>query len=109
MPLDGDIKNVAPSHTQSFCYVLDIQLAQGHADSGTIVLRTPEERPLVGEPSSLLQLHFCSELLNAVPREAGLVFLQHMKFRRIKQGERIIHQGEKGNLFYLILQGTMRP
>ncbi len=29
-----------------------------------------------------------------------------MKFRRIKQGERIIRQGEKGNFFYLILQGT---
>ena len=106
MPTDGDIKNVALSHTQSFCYVLDIQLAQGHADSGTIVFRAPEESPLVREPSSLLQFHFCSKLLDAIPREAGLDFLRHMKFRRIKQGERIVRQGEQGSFFYLILQGT---
>jgi len=106
MSTDGDIKQVAPSHTQSFCYLLEIQLAEGHADSGTIAFRIPEESPAVREPSSLLQFHFCSELLESMPHEAGLYFLQHMKFRRIKQGERIIRQGEKGNFFYLILQGT---
>jgi CRP-like cAMP-binding protein/tRNA A-37 threonylcarbamoyl transferase component Bud32 len=86
--------------------VLDIQLAQGQGDSGTIASGTPEESHAVREASSILQVHLCSELLNAVPREAGLAFLQHMQFRRIKQGERIIQQGERGNFFYLILQGT---
>ncbi|MBE0426664.1 MAG: protein kinase [Nitrospirae bacterium] len=32
--------------------------------------------------------------------------MQHMTFRRIKQGERLITQGERGNYFYLILQGS---
>lgn len=90
MSRDGDIRQVTPSHTQSFCYVLDIQLAQGQGDSGTIASRTPEANPADRELSSILQVHLCSELLNAVPREAGLAFLQHMQFRRIKQGERII-------------------
>ncbi len=58
MYTDGDIKNVAPSHTQSFCYMLEIQLAQEHSDFGTVVFRTPGDIPLVGELSIASAISF---------------------------------------------------
>jgi predicted Ser/Thr protein kinase len=103
---DGQIKRVTPSHTQSFCYLLEIQLPQEQADTA-LTASEPGGAPLTEmEPSSILQFNFCSELLNPLPQEVAHHFLQHMTFRRIKQGERLITQGESGSAFFLILQGT---
>jgi serine/threonine protein kinase len=107
MSIDGEIKQVAPSHTESFCYLLEIQLPQENANTDLITSQPPMEKLTAKEPSSILQFHFCSELLNSLPQEIAYYFLQHMKFKRLKQGERLITQGGIKSDFYLILQGTL--
>jgi eukaryotic-like serine/threonine-protein kinase len=106
MSIDGKIKQVTPSHTQSFCYFLEIQVPQeqSYPDDTS----SSEQRELLTGQKHLsgLQFHLCSEVLNLLPQEVAFYFLKHMTFRRIKQGDRLITQGEGGNFFYLILQGT---
>ena len=106
MSINGQIKQVTPSHTQSFCYFLEIQVPQeqSYPDDTS----SSEQRELLTgqEHLSGLQFHLCSEVLNLLPQEVAFYFLRHMTFRRIKQGDRLVTQGEGGKFFYLILQGT---
>jgi CRP-like cAMP-binding protein len=106
MSVDGQIKQVAPSRTQSFCYFLEIQVPreQSHPDDASSPAQS--EHLTEQEPLSGLQFHLCSEILNPLPQELASNFLRHMTFRRIKQGDRLITQGEESSFFYLILQGT---
>lgn len=106
MITDGKIKQVAPSHTQSFCYLLEIQLP--HKDVNLELKSSEQQEGLVAvdEPASVKQIHFCSDLLNSLPQEVAYNFLQHMFFRRVKQGEKLIKQGDRESYFYLILQGS---
>jgi serine/threonine protein kinase len=93
MSLDGQIKQVASSHTQSFCYLLEIQAPR-------------EETLTVDQPSASPQFHLCSEMLSPLPKEVALNLLRSMTFMRFKQGDRLVTQGSTEPLFYLILNGT---
>ncbi len=106
MSIDGQIKKVTPSHTKSFCYFIEIQIPQEHSHPADIHSAAQGEQLTGQELAYGLQFHLCSEMLNPLPQELAFHFLRHMKFIRIKQGDRLITQGEKGNFFYLILQGT---
>jgi hypothetical protein len=73
---DGQIKRVTPYHTQSFCYLLEIQLPQERTDIALTVFKNQGEPLTEQEPSSILQFHFCSELLKFLPQEIAHDFLQ---------------------------------
>lgn len=83
---DGTIKNVVPSHTEVFCYLLDI--------------KTPE-----GKTEQISQYKFCSRLFDSLPQEIAYEFLKKMTHRRFFKGDKIVTQGERLNHFNLILQG----
>jgi CRP-like cAMP-binding protein len=57
------------------------------------------------ESQTTLQFHICSGLIDALPEDVAIRFLQNMTFFHAKKGERIITQGDRGNNFYLILKG----
>jgi serine/threonine protein kinase len=106
MSADGQIKQITPSHTQSFCYFLEIQVPREQSQPDDAPSLAQSERLTEQEPLSGLQFHLCSEMLDPLPQELASNFLRHMTFRRIKQGDRLVTQGEEGNFFYLVLQGT---
>jgi eukaryotic-like serine/threonine-protein kinase len=106
MSIDGQINQVTPSHTQSFCYFIEIQVPQEQSHPDDTSSLAQGEQLTGQEPLSGLQFHLCSEMLNPLPQEVAFHFLRHMTFRQLKQGNRLITQGEEGNSFYLILQGT---
>jgi CRP-like cAMP-binding protein len=106
MSTDGQIKQITSSHTQSFCYFLEIQVPQEQSHPDDISTLAEREHLTEKDPLSELQFNLCSEMLNPLPQELAFRFLRHMTFKRIKQGDRLIAQGEEGNFFYLILQGT---
>ena len=89
MSLEGNIKRITPSHTQTSCYELEIELTKTE-----------------GESPYYLEFTLCSELVNALPRKVTYYFLRNMTFKQFKKGERFIKQGEEGNYFYLILKGS---
>ena len=100
----GKIKKIAPSHFQSGCYLLEIELAQENPYTMPSLFSSGSSTE--PESQSTLQFHFCSGLIDALPQEVAYKFLQGMTFSHIKKGVRIITQGEKGNRFYLILKGS---
>ena len=106
MSIAGQIRQVTPSHTQSFCYFVEVQLPPEQLRPDESPSSAQREQPTKQEPLSGLQFQLCSEMLNPLPQELAFDFLKHMTFRRIKQGERIVTQGEGGNSFYLVLQGN---
>jgi serine/threonine protein kinase len=101
---DGQISKVIPSHLQSECYLLDIQLPQENLRGTTVSF--PPGSSKEPELHNGLQFHFCSGLIAGLPQDIACRFLQNMIFSRVRKGERIITQGEQGDDFYVILKGT---
>lgn len=98
--LEGKIKEITTSQTQSSCYGIEIELSRenlSEADSASL----PDQ-----ETSYHLELTLCSELANALPKEAVPRFLHAMTYKHIEKGDRFIRQGDEADHFYLILKGS---
>lgn len=80
------IKNIIPSHTEKFCFLIDLS-----EDDGQI--------------TKIYQHHFCSRFLDSLPQETANEFLKNMRLKKYLRGERIIKQGERMEYFYFILNG----
>lgn len=78
------VRKVEASHTQTLCYLIDI----------------------LTEENTQKTFHLCSNLFNMLSKEGVLMLLQKMEYKMFKEGERLINQGEKDKVFYLILDGT---
>ncbi len=81
------IKNIVPSHTEKFCFLIDL---------------TEVEEQI----TKIYQYHFCCRFLDSLSQEVSYQFLRNMKLKKFSRGERIIRQGEKSENFYLILNGV---
>jgi serine/threonine protein kinase len=104
MFLKGRVKEITPTHTQSPCYLLEIEL------SGKPQRKTPTESELMQAPEQVfttsLKFTLCSEFINSLPQEVARHLLHSMTFKHFAKEERFIKQGEEGNHFYLILKGS---
>ena len=100
MYLKGKIKNISHSHTESSCYLLDIELSQ--EDIQVKASTQVNEQ----KSSSHLEFTLCSEPLNSLPQEVATQFLKNMSFKHIEKGARFIRQGDEADYFYLILKGS---
>ncbi|NWF99028.1 MAG: protein kinase [Nitrospirae bacterium] len=80
------IKNVVPSHTETFCFLIDID-------------------EIEGQTTRIFQHHFCCRFLDSLPQEIAYEFIKKMSLKKFAKGDRIIHQGKKLENFYLILKG----
>jgi len=89
--MDDILKKVETSKTQTLCYLIEVSVD----DKNNLSKAAPE----------IKQFHFCSNLLNMLSQENALKLLKKMKYKFYKGGERLITQGEKGDTFYLILNG----
>ncbi len=98
------IKKIEPSYLKETCYLLEIELPEENlGEMAPVFPLKPSTEP---ETRNKLKFHFCSYLVDALPQDVAYQFLQSMTFSHVKKGERIITQGEKGDNFYLILNGT---
>lgn len=104
MSLKGNIKQITPSHSQSPCYLLEIELSKENLDE--MASEYQSKQATEQESPSILKFSLCSELINTMPQDAAYDFLHTMTFEHFKKGERFIKQGEEGNHFYLILKGS---
>jgi serine/threonine protein kinase len=104
MPLKGRIKQITTTHSQSSCYLLEVELSgkpQGRAASESDLM------PATGQTSPpSLEFTLCSEFINFLPQEVARHLLHSMTFKHFAKGERFIRQGEEGKNFYLILKGS---
>jgi len=102
--LEGKIKQIALSHSESPCFLLEIELFKEGLD---VKVHESQIKPLT-EQESLDGLKFtlCSDIVNAMPQEVAHRFLENMTYMHLKKGSRVIKQGEAGDSFYLILKGS---
>lgn len=82
--MDNIIKKIEASHTHTLCYMVEIL-------SDELVHK---------------KFHLCSSLFNIMSKENVMKLVEKMRYKKFKVGDRIINQGERGQNFYLILNGT---
>lgn len=82
--MDNLAKKVEPSHTHTLCYLIDV----------------------FADELDHKKFHLCSSIFNNISQKSVLKLLERMIYKSFKGGEKLVKQGEKGDEFYLILDGT---
>lgn len=102
--LEGKIKQIALSHSESPCFLLEIELFKEDLD---VKVHKSQIKPMTEqEPLHGLKFALCSDIVNAMPQEVAYRFLENMTYMHLKKGSRVIKQGEAGDSFYLIIKGS---
>jgi predicted Ser/Thr protein kinase len=86
------------------CYLLGVEL-QPEAIHDEIPARATEAKRKGMWPSEL-EFLLGTQLLDVAPQEAKCALLNCMRPRRVAAGERLISQGDEGDYFYIIQDGT---
>ena len=92
------------SPTESHSYLLGVE-SQGHGSFTERTTRGVEARKRKMYPSDL-EFLITTPLLNAIPLEAKCPLLDRMTPQRVQAGARFIAQGDEGNTFYIIQEGS---
>ena len=100
----GRVVWAEPSPIKSDFYLLGVEFLEVVLSAErTRAASDPEKRRMYPDD---LEFLIASPLFNAVPLEAKCPLLDRMTPVQVKAGERFISQGDEGNTFYIIQQGS---
>ena len=100
----GKVKWADSKVEKKDCYLMGVEL-QPQAVDEAIPARSISAKRRRMWPSEL-EFLLRTQLLEVAPQEAKCALLNLMRRRRVRAGERLISQGDEGDYFYIIQDGT---